>query len=239
MSGYTIPELMACVMARHLRPGEVAIMGAVSAIPAAACALARATHAPGLWSIHGGSGAVNPRPLPASSCDARLLDADISLPLPEVGLLEGRGDRIDVFFAGGLQIDAQGTCNLICVGDWARPKLRGPGTVGLPFLARAGRVILYTQAHSPRTLVEKVDFHSGRGRGALCVTNLCTFDFSPDTGRMRLLTVHPGVTVAQVLAQTGFQPELAPAIGTTPPPTDEDLSVLRRLDTEGVLRGAV
>ncbi len=236
MSEYTISELMACVMARHLRPNEVAIMGAVSAVPAAACALARATTAPGLWSIHGGSGAINPRKLIASSCDERLLDADGAMPLNEVGLLEGRGDRLDVFFAGGLQIDAYGTCNLICVGDWHNPKMRGPGTVGLPFLPRAGRIVLYTQGHNPRTLVEKVDFNSGRGNGALCVTNLCVFDFHPETKRMRLISVHPGVTVEQVLAATGFTPEMAPEITTTVPPTAEELAFLRQLDTEGVLR---
>ena len=117
---YSIDELMAAVLARQLRPGEVAIMGAVSALPQAACRLAQLTTAPGLWFIAGGSGAVNPHldPLVASSCDERLLDADVVLPLPDVILLEGRGDLIDVFFAGGLQIDAHGNCNLGPVGSW-------------------------------------------------------------------------------------------------------------------------
>src|SRR5579872_6821395 len=109
---YSVAELMTAVMARQLRPAEVAIMGAVSALPQAACRLAQMTTAPGLWFIAGGSGAVNPHlePLVASSCDERLLDADAVLPLADVILVEGRGDLIDVFFAGGLQIDARGNC---------------------------------------------------------------------------------------------------------------------------------
>lgn len=250
---YTIAELMTAVMCRDLRDGEVAIMGAVSAIPMTACRLAQQSHAPNLWYIAGGSGAVNPhlRPLVASSCDQRLLDADMVMPLPEVVLLEGRGDVIGTFFAGGLQIDQYGNCNLIAVGDWHKPALRGPGTVGLPFLLRAGRVFLYTQAHTPRTFVERVDFRSGQGfldgpeqwRGggytggpALVVTNLCVFDFHPQTLRMRLRSVHPGVSVEQVLAATGFRPELPEQVAVTEPPTGDELNLMRKIDALGLLQ---
>ena len=129
---------------------EVVVLGAVPALPLAACLLARRRHAPNLWSIVGGSGTVNPEPeaLPASSCDPALARAPSALPLTEVVLLEGRGDALDVFCAGGLQIDAHGNCNLICVGPWDRPTLRGPGTVGLPFLPAVRRSVLYTMNHT-------------------------------------------------------------------------------------------
>ena len=247
---YSTAELMAAVMARQLRPGEVAIMGAVSALPQAACRLAQLTTAPGLWFIAGGSGAVNPHlnPLVASSCDERLLDANAVMSLPDVILVEGRGDLIDVFFAGGLQIDAYGNCNLGPVGPWTRPTLRGPGGVGLPFVSRAGRVVIYSMSHDRRTLVERVDFISGpgfvdgraanRGGGpSLIVTPLCTMDFDPATHRARLATLHPGVTRDQVLAATGFTPILPARLETTTPPTAEELSILRRMDPGGFLLG--
>jgi glutaconate CoA-transferase subunit B len=249
---YSVDELMAAVMARQLRPGEVAIMGAVSALPQAACRLAQLTTAPGLWFIAGGSGAVNPHldPLVASSCDERLLDADAVLPLPDVILLEGRGDLIDVFFAGGLQIDARGNCNLGPVGPWRRPNLRGPGGVGLPFLARAGRVVIYSQWHHRRTFVEHVDFVSGPGfqtgpgrlpggGPSLIVTPLCTMDFDPASHLARLATLHPGVSLDQVLEATGFKPILPPKLELTPPPTPEELAILRGLDPAGLLRGSI
>jgi glutaconate CoA-transferase, subunit B len=235
---YTTAELMATVMARSLRPGEVAIMGAVSALPQAACRLAQLTTAPGLWFIAGGSGAVNPHlePLVASSCDERLLDADLALPLNDVILLEGRGDVVDVFFAGGLQVDARGNCNLGPVGPWTHPTLRGPGGVGLPFLARAGRVVVYSMSHDRRTFVESVDFVSGPGeRVTEMVTPLCVFDF--DAGRRaRLASLHPGATVEQVRSATGFEFAVKEPLEITPHPTEVELSTLREIDRDGILR---
>lgn len=249
---FSVGELMTVTMSRHLVDGEVAVMGAVSMMPMAACRLSQQTHAPNLWYVAGGSGAVNPRlePLVYSSCDYSLHRAEAVLPLPEVILLEGR-PRFDVFFAGGLQIDRFGNCNLVCVGEWEKPRLRGPGTVGLPFLPRAGRVILYTVTHTVRTFVDKVDFNSGPGflagkqgwsrqgvpgQGpALVVTNLAVLDFHAETGAMRLRSVHPGVTVDEVRANTGFDLGLADAVGVTPGPTAEELKFLRAMDPQGII----
>lgn len=247
---YSVMELMAVVMARNFRDGEVVVMGAVPTLPLAACRLAKALHAPHLWYIVGGSGTVNPVTLPASSCDPALGSPPGTLPLTDVVLLEGRGDALDVFCAGGLQIDAYGNCNLICVGKWARPKLRGPGTVGLPFLPTVRRSVMYTMAHNPRTLVERVDFVSGPGHPAtpdqhrpyrqegpsMLVTPLGTLDFDPVTRRMRLATVHPAISVEQVVASTGFTLHIPNAVPETPAPTETELTQLRRLDPSGVLR---
>jgi len=248
---YGIQELMAVAMARSFVDGEVVVMGAVPGLPLAACRLAKATHAPNLSYIVGGSGTVNPEPeaLPRSSCDPALSAAPCTLPLPEVVLLEGRGDALDVFCAGGLQIDAFGNCNLIAVGSWERPTLRGPGTVGLPFLPATRRSVLYTAAHTPRTMVERVDFVSGPGHPAhagedrpyrgtgpsLVVTPLATLDFDPESHRMRIASVHPGVTESAVRTATGFDLLAGPPPAETPPPTEEELAELRRIDPEGLL----
>ena len=257
-AGWSPAELMAVELARRLRNDDVAVMGTASALPQVACALARATHAPDLWYVAGGTCGVNPHLSPAvpSCCDEDLLRADTALPLADVVLLEGRGDVFSVFFAGGLQIDAHGNCNLVSVGDWARPALRGPGTVGLPFLARVGRVLIYTMSHNRRTFVESVDFLGGPGfldgpesfaRSGVpgggpvaVVTPLCTMDFDPATLRMRLQSVRPGVEVAEVVAATGFElaePAEPGAVPVTAAPSDEELSILRRLDSGGLLKG--
>ena len=166
-------ELMAIELSAHLRDDDVAVMGTASAIPQVACRLAQLTHAPGLWYIAGGTCSVNPHlsPVVASCCDFDLLRADTTIPLSDVVLLEGRGDVLTVFFAGGLQIDAYGNCNLVAVGEYSHPTLRGPGTVGLPSLSRVGRVPIDPHSHNPRALVEKVDFMrcpGSRGRPGVC-----------------------------------------------------------------------
>lgn len=255
--GYSTAELMACVMAHHLRDGEVAVMGAVSMIPMVACRLAQESHAPNLSYIAGGSGAVNPHlePLVFSSCDVENLRADAALALPDVILLEGHGRRLDVFFGGGLQIDKYGNCNLVCIGDWHNPVLKGPGTVGLPFLPRAGRAVIYTTAHNARTFVEKVDFNSGPGfldgpetwsrqalpgQGpALVVTPLCVLDFDEESKVMRLKSLHPGVSKEEIIENTGFKLVLPAEVPVTPEPTRSELAVLRRVDPRGVARNLV
>lgn len=237
-ASYAAAELMAISLARAFRDGEVVVMGAVPALPLAASRLARALHAPSLSFVVGGSGTVNPEPaaLTSQSCDPDLAGGPCALPLPDVVLLEGRGDVFDVFCAGGLQIDAHGSCNLVCVGDYSHPKLRGPGSVGLPFLPAVRRVVAYTFAHTPRTFVEQVDFVSGSGdRTELVVTPLALFDVDAQTGRLRLASVHPGVSVQEVQAQTGFELVIPDPVPETPPPTDAELTELRRLDPTGVL----
>ena len=248
-------ELMAVELSRHLRNDDVTVMGTASAIPQIACRLAQLTHAPDLYSIAGGTCSVNPHlgPVVPSCGDYDLLRADTSLSLNDVVLLEGRADVLTVFFAGGLQIDAYGNCNLVAVGDYGHPTLRGPGTVGLPFLSRVGRVLIYTQSHNPRTFVDHVDFLSGPGflqgpsewKAAdlpgggpqLVVTPLCTMGFDTATLRMRLESVHPGVDVAQVRAATGFDLIIPESVPVTAEPTARQLSLLRSLDTNGLLKG--
>ena len=253
--GWTTTELMAVELARLLRNDDIAVMGTASALPQVACGLARATHAPDLWFVAGGTCGVNPHLAPTvpSCCDEDLLRSDTVLPLGDVVLLEGRGDVFTVFFAGGLQIDSHGNCNLVAVGDREKPALRGPGTVGLPFLSRVGRVLIYSMSHTPRTFVERVDFLGGPGfldgpeswaragltggGPAAVVTPLCTMDFDPTTLRMRLRSVHPGVKVEQVVAATGFELVMPDVVVQTPWPRSEELAVVRRLDPSGVLKG--
>lgn len=241
-------ELMAYTLSKHLKDGEVAIMGAFSGIPMLASRLAQMTHAPNLSYITGGSGAVNPQlgPLPASSCDDRLLRAECVLPLSDVIDFEARTE-IDIFFAGGLQIDERGNCNLIGVGKPGEIKFRGPGSVGLPFLSRARRYAIYAMSHSSRTFVKKADFISGPGfvegkdfpseGPSLVVTPLCVMDFADE--RMRLKSLNPGVSVDDVVQNTGFELQIPGDEPETDVPGEDTLELLREIDPSGVARDSL
>lgn len=237
----TTQELMVVAMARHLRDGETVVFGAVSLLPLAAARLAQLTHAPNLTILAGASGAVNPlaEPLLPSSGDYGNLVAEAALSFHDLLLLQA-GGRYDVFFAGGLQIDAQGNANLVQAGT-----VRGPGAAGLPLAARVGRSILYTGNHDRRTFVPRVDtitlpgWDSARPQGApkLVVTPLAVLDFVD--GQMRLVSTHGGADAATVQEQTGF-PLLIPADGVpaTPAPPPAVLKQLRAIDEGGLLLAA-
>ncbi len=261
-------HIMVAVMAHALRDGEVVVMGANSMLSLAAARLARLTHAPNLTILAGASGGVNTlvEPLVPSSGDYANLVAEAVLPFSDV-LALWMGGRTDVFFAGGLQIDRRGNCNLALVGPRHRPVVRGPGSAGLPWAHNTGRTILFTTSHSSRVFVPRVDFvsmagwpeqgqsqHGGRGRKragragtntdaggkpVLVVTPLAVMDFT-DEGLMRLVSVHPGGTVEQVTAGTGFE-LIVPADGvpTTPLPDEAELQHLRMMDPDGLLAMAV
>jgi glutaconate CoA-transferase subunit B len=239
-------HMMAAAIAGALQDGEVVIMGANPLLPLAGSRLAQLTHAPNLTLIVGPSGGVNTLvdPLAPSAGDYSNLVAEAVLDFPDVLTLQV-GGRTDVFFAGGLQIDRRGNCNLALVGDPKRPTLRGPGSAGIPWAHSSRRTILYATSHTQRVFVPKVDFVSLAGwpepvspdlRGPdLVVTPLAVLDFTPQ-GDMRLVSVHPGVTVQEALDTTGFDLTLPESeVPATPEPTEEQLRIMRDFDPDGLL----
>jgi len=164
--------------------------------------------------------------------------------------------RKGVFFAGALQIDQYGNSNLIGIGtDYKALKFRGPGAIGVcNATVMNSRFHLVVNAHDKRIFVPKCDFVSAYGWGTggkdartklglpgggprYVVTPLCVLDFEEETKRMRLKSVHPGVSVDQVLANTGFDLVVPDQVLDTAAPSDQQLSVLRsRIDVQGALR---
>jgi len=244
---------MTAALARGLRDGEVVVMGANSMIPMAAARLAQLTHAPNLTLISGPSGGVNSlvEPLAPSSGDYANLVAEAALSFDDVMMLQ-LGSRIDVFFAGGLQIDRHGNCTLALAGSNDSTILRGPGSAGIPWATRSRRTILFTTSHTRRVFVPEVDFVSLRGwtspdvvlegvaaRPDLLVTPLAVMDFT-STGEMRLLSAHSGVTLEQIVENTGFDLVLPDGeLLTTPDPTPEMMQIMRSFDVDGLLAIAV
>lgn len=255
MNEATVAETMAAVLARSLRNGEWGACGAYSQIPMSAFRLARLTHAPDLWWLSGGGGALNSEaPIVASSSDEETLaGAEGVFRLEDIVDFElgGWRKRQQVGIFGGIQVDGRGNVNMVGVGsDYRRLELRGPGTVGLVFGAYFQRTLIYLHRHDPRVLVEQVDFVSSPGHGEqrerycdphstgpeLVVTPLAVLDFDDD-GRLRLVSVHRGHSVEEVRERTGCELTVAAGAGETPAPTPEELRLLREvIDPYGELR---
>ncbi|MFY9837825.1 MAG: CoA-transferase [Xanthobacteraceae bacterium] len=149
----------------------------------------------------------------------------------------GQG-RVDVFFLSGGQIDGEGNINLVSVGAYDKPKARFPGSFGSAYLYYVvPRVILFRVEHSRRTLVPRVDFISAAGASPdniyrpggpiALVTNRCLFDFDRARGRFRLVSVHPGHSVEDIIENTGFDFDRPSLVPTTPPPSADALHLMR------------
>lgn len=246
---------MAVVMSHELRDDDFGAVGAASQIPVCAMRLAQKTHAPNLWYLYGGSGAVNSKAkaVVESTADYRnLIGSEYRAPLQDIIDFEFSG-KFTVGFLGGMQIDQYGNVNMVCIGDYAKPAVRGPGTVGTVFTSSFRRVVLYVQHHNAKLFVPKVDFVSGPGVArdpaldryrprwsegpVLVVTPLAVMDFATADRRMRLRSVHPGHTIEEVQAQTGFELAVEGSVATTMQPTREELRIIREeIDTTGVLQ---
>ena len=148
--------------------------------------------------------------------------------------------RIDVFFLSGGQIDGAGNINLVSIGDQRHPKVRFPGSFGSGYLYYVvPKVILFRWDHSPRTLVREVDFISAPGTSddnvyrpggpIALVTNRCLFSFDRARKGFRLESVHPGHTVDEVVANTGFDFERLDHVPITPAPSAETLRIIREI----------
>jgi glutaconate CoA-transferase, subunit B len=255
-ASYSWAEMMAISISHEMADGDFGSVGAASHIPAAGLRLAQLTHAPDLSFFCGGSGAMNPaiQRLTESSADHRnLVTSEYQFSLDDVVDFE-TAMRFDFAFLGGMQIDKFGNLNMAMIGDWPKPKVRGPGSVGLIFLGGFRTSYIYVEHHSPRVFVDKVDFVSGAGwldggdaRSKVfrpesdgprrVFTPLGVFDFEPESKRMRLIKVHPWSTAERIQEATGFELLIADEVRTVDPPTDEELRILRtQVDQEGVLR---
>jgi acyl CoA:acetate/3-ketoacid CoA transferase beta subunit len=141
---------------------------------------------------------------------------------------------------GASQLDRHGNQNISCIGPWERPRSQLLGVRGAPGNTVNHPVSYWIPRHSPRVFVERVDMVSGVGhdRGAheirLVVTDLAVLDFATGDRSMRLRSVHPGVTVGEVVAATGFDLTVPAEVPPTREPTGDELRLIREhLDPRG------
>jgi len=149
---------------------------------------------------------------------------------------------------GASQIDRYGNQNISCIGDFARPTNQLLGVRGAPGNTVNHPTSYWVPKHSTRVFVERVDMVSGVGYDHVeepearrfheirrVVTDLCVLDFRTPDGAMRLASVHPGVSVDDVQAATGFPLVMDTDVPTTRLPTDDELRLIRDvLDPKGL-----
>ena len=242
---YTADEMMTVAAARQLRNGTVCFVGI--GLPSEAANLARALHAPGCVLIHE-SGCIGAKPsvLPRSIGDGELADtADDVVSVPEIFNYWLQGGRIDVGFLGAAQIDRFGNLNTTIIGPYGQPKVRLPGAGGAPEIASSAKEVIVVLRHSRRAFVEQVDFVSSAGylwgKGAreqlgllgagptVVITDLGVLTPDPETRELTLASVHPGKSVADARAATGWELRVADQLSETQPPSRAELAALRAL----------
>ncbi len=207
------PAFLAAVLARAVAGSRTVAAGSNSPIPAAAALLAE--------HLAGGAMTVSilgSRHSPFTDGGRELFD------------FAGQG-RLDSFFLGGGEIDGAGDVNLVQAGN-----RRFPGSYGSAYLmALVPNIVLFRQEHSRRTLVRTVQFASARGAGPVgtyrtggpkvLVTGRAQFNFT--AGGWVLTTSHPGETLDDIRAHTGFDFAVAADLHPTPEPSADDLHLLR------------
>ena len=225
-------EMMAVEASRRLQDGTVCFVGI--GLPSLAANLARRTHAPGCVLVYeSGTIGAKPADLPLSIGDGELADtADAVVSVPEMFAYWLQGGRIDVGFLGAAQIDKHGNLNSTVIGDYDKPEVRLPGGGGAPEIALGVRDVIVLLRQSKRGFVEKLDFVTSLGDNVRAVvTNLGVLE--PRGGELTLVAVHPGVSVDDVRAATGWELQVADDVHESRLPTAAELTTLRALRTKG------
>ncbi|MBL8131093.1 MAG: hypothetical protein JNL42_04485 [Anaerolineae bacterium] len=246
ISEYSIDELISVCISRQVDDGEVLAQGINTPLVMAGFILAQMTHAPNarFASAIGQSICREPAVLGVG----RIEDLWLGKGLIHLGFVNAAADLLPQFnpkeFFRPAQVDAAGNFNNIAFGkDYAKPRMRLPGSGGIPDVSvTSEHIYLYVPRHSRVTFVAKLDFLSGmghsqarrRGKGPLyLVSDLGEFDW--EDGQMRLVRIHAGVTVEDVRKKTGFELAVASDCQITPPPSSEELRLLREvIDPLGV-----
>jgi acyl CoA:acetate/3-ketoacid CoA transferase beta subunit len=222
--------------------GEIFASG-MGTIPMLGARLARATQEPDLL-ISDGEAFFVANDLPIGGTD-KAVEGWIPFRSVFDTLASGRRHVI----MGASQIDAYGNQNIANIGPWDKPKAQLLGVRGAPGNTINHATTYFVPKHSTRAFVEKVDTVSGIGYDRAAelgdwvkahheirrvVSNLAVLDFASADHRMRLVSVHPGVSVDDVVTNTGFELVIEGDVPTTRLPTAEELQILREvLDPRG------
>lgn len=242
-SAPTREEIMVVAGARALKDGDFVLVGV--GLPQLATMLARKTHAPNL-KVALEIGIIGPAPIDTAVgiADPRLwYRAEfMGSTLDVLGSILQRG-KVDIGFLSGAQIDQYGNLNsTVVLGDLGKER-RINGSGGANDVASLAKETILIMRHERRRFVPKVHYltspgyiegyHERKkiglygGGPKMVITNLCVFTFDRETERMKIESVHPGVTPEEVKANTGFEIEIPKNLKTTPFPTSEELKLLR------------
>ncbi|MFZ5809171.1 MAG: CoA-transferase subunit beta [Chloroflexota bacterium] len=240
---YNPTELLICTAARLMPDKTTAFIG--TGIPLLAAALAQRMHAPNLVPIFefGGVGAILEHIPIAVGEENTFHRAVAAAGICDIVETAQRG-FVEFGFLGGAQIDQYGNLNSTVIGDYFHPKVRLPGSGGANDVGSHCWRTIAIMRQDKKRFVEKVDFLTtpgyldgpgARERAGLppgtgpyrVVTNLGVMGFHPQSKRMMLLATQPGITVEMVLENTGFELLVAEEVEQNPPPSPEELRILR------------
>lgn len=246
----TSSELLSVVASRELI-GKRTVFAGIG-LPTLAASLAHLTVAPMLEIVYeSGVCGAHPSHLPETIADSVLITgAEAVLSMPALFGYVLQGGHIDVGFLGAAQIDRWGNLNTSVIGDWQAPRVRLPGSGGaVEVMANASEVFVVMRRHDVSSLVENLDFCMSpgpdraradglrpRGGGVTrLITDLGILARSGIGESLRLVAVHPGVSVDTVRAATGWDLEVDPDLGVIEAPTAAELRLLREdIDPERI-----
>lgn len=241
MTHQTIPEStirvadqMAVSMARLLSHSRNAFHGLASPLPAVAIALAKRVHNPSLEYVNIAGGVnIDPKALTVSTCSPTFLEGSESFfSLTDIFDLSARGE-LDTAFLGGVQVDRLGYINNSVIGPFHAPKVKLPGGAGsAAIVPTAEHTIVWRTRHDTRSIVERCDFVTAAGNVREVVTPLGILVIEDDDLRIGRWFTFSGVE--EICEQTGFPIANAAEAGEEPPPTQEELDALRKVDPTGV-----
>jgi len=246
---YTAQELMVAAASREIRDGELVFVG--MRLPILAYGVARSTHAPRARALYE-LGLMRDRPPPGflgtMGDPPNVAGALWATRMSNVMALMAQGE-VDLGFIGGAEVDRFGNLNTSYIGDASRPRTKLPGSGGGADIAILSRRWVTLMSHEPRRLVERVSYVTSPGHGdgagwrerlglpgggpAAIVTTLAVLRFPEGGGEAYLASVHPGHSVDEVRARTGWELRVPAGVSETPAPAAEELAHVRRLDPDG------
>ena len=251
---YNPTELMACTASRLLDDGKSVFVG--TGLPIIVSMLAQRTHAPNLLVVFE-AGGVGPRipAIPISVGDSRTIYRAVMAASMDYVMSCAQLGHIDYGFLGAAQIDAYGNLNTTCIGPHDHPKTRLPGSGGANDLGSLCHRTIVLMRQDTRKFVEKLDFLTtpgyltgpgAREKAGLprntgphkVITQLGVMGFDEETKRMKLVSIHPGVTMKDIVDNTGFKLIIPDYVPTTEAPSCEELRLLREeLDPNKIVLG--
>lgn len=253
MTDHTPSEMMIVSASRALAGARTVFVGV--GLPNIACNLARLTVAPDLELIYeSGVYGAQPARLPLSIGDPTLVSGATSvMPMADLFGFFLQGGLVDVALLGGAQIDRYGNLNTTVIGPYDAPKTRLPGSGGACEIAINAHRTFMIMRLGTRSFVERLDYvtspgylNGGNARKryrmpgqgpTLVITDLAILDFENEDRAMQLVSLHPGVSVESVQQGVGWQLCVADRLDQTPPPTPDELRLIReQLDPGGLHR---
>jgi glutaconate CoA-transferase subunit B len=253
MADYTDNEMMAISAARFIKDGDIVFAG--TGVSMLAATAAKRIYAPNAV-IFFETGGIDPTldEIPMAVADLRVMaGSSLNSGLIEAFSIVGHRKLHTIAFLGAAQIDKYGNLNTTAIGDYHKPKTRFSGSGGACDVATFASGVITFMQHQKRRFVEKLDYLTSvgwykggdsrkglglsRGGAMAVVTNLGVMKFDDATKDMYVASYYPGVSLEQIVDNTGFPIDVSKAVEAEPP-SPEDLRILREeVDPQRLMLG--